>query len=244
MTYINIGTGLELSAAPHVLISGSTGSGKSVCLSSIIVELLKTEPRCYMYFVDIKRVELKVYKNISQCKGYSNDIETAAELLNNVHRLMMLRFQYMESKNMRMYPGKHAYIFIDELADLTTQSKEISNILVSIARLGRAARVHIIAACQHCTREIISTQFRYNMPTRILFRTTQNASKLLLEHAGAEKLTGAGHGIILHSNGMETEYHNILVTDEEITKVINENRRKPKPEKHKKKSIFQLLTGI
>jgi len=222
---MDIGAALNISAAPHVLISGSTGSGKSVCLNSIIYKCLLLDPASEMIFIDIKRVELNRYRKLKQCICYANTIESALKALQYCHNVMMIRYQILEKHEMRQWPAGSMYIFIDELADLVQQSKALQSVLVSIARLGRAADVHIVAACQHCTREIISTQFRYNMPTRILFRTTKNASMLLLDHGGAEKLKGRGHGIILQADGSEEEYQNIYISDDQIDSLIEKNKK-------------------
>lgn len=218
--------------APHILIAGTTGSGKSVCMNLIINQLITNQPRALCIFIDIKRVELSKYKTIKQCFKYCNDIESARHALNIAYITMMNEYQYMEKNGLTKTNKAPLFIFIDEYADLILQDQNIEQTIASIARLGRAAGIHLIIATQYPTREIISTQIKINCPVRICFRLSRTGSMVVLDRIGAETLQGPGYGILLYSNGQYYNFKSDMLTDEQINAFIERNQKqKPKQKK-------------
>lgn len=234
MTEIKLAENIRfpIERAPHILIAGTTGSGKSVCMNLIINQLITNQPQALCIFIDIKRVELSRYKTIKQCFKYCNDIESARHALNIAHIAMMNEYQYMEQNGLTKTNKAPLFIFIDEYADLILQDRNIEQTIASIARLGRAAGIHLIIATQHPTREIISTQIKINCPVRICFRLNRTGSIVALDKTGAENLPGPGYGILLYSNGQYYEFKSTMLTDSEINEFIAANQKqKPKRKK-------------
>ena len=234
MTQIRLSENINfpIERAPHILIAGTTGSGKSVCMNLIINQLITNQPQALCIFIDIKRVELSRYKHIRQCFKYCNDLESARHALNIANITMMNEHQYMESKGLTKSNKMPLFIFIDEYADLILQDRNIEKIIASIARLGRAAGIHLIIATQYPTREIISTQIKINCPVRICFRLNRTGSMVVLDKTGAENLPGPGYGIMLYSNGKYYDFKADMLTDEQISTFIERNQKqKPKRKK-------------
>lgn len=234
MTEIKLAENIRfpIERAPHILIAGTTGSGKSVCMNLIINQLITNQPKALCIFIDIKRVELSRYKNIKQCYKYCNDIESARHALRIAEITMMNEYAEMEEKGLTKTNKAPLFIFIDEYADLILQDKNIEKIIASIARLGRAAGIHLIIATQYPTREIISTQVKINCPVRICFRLNRTGSIVVLDRTGAETLPGPGYGIMLYSNGQYYNFKTDMLSDSEINDFIERNQKqKPKRKK-------------
>ena len=222
---IDIGAVLDITAAPHILIAGTTGSGKSVCINSIICNLLLTDPGAEYAFIDIKRVELSAYKKIKQCIGYAADISSAEKLLKKIIDIMELRYKLLEKYELRYYPGGAIYLFIDEYADIAVMSKTAEKYLSKLARLARAADIHIVLCTQYPSAKIINMQIKMNIITRICFRLSKVGSRVVLDHNGAETLPGAGYGIIQKADGTEEHYRNIYISDDTIKSIIELNKK-------------------
>lgn len=229
--------------APHILIAGTTGSGKSVCMNLIINQLITNQPKALCIFIDIKRVELSRYKNIKQCYKYCNDIETARHALNIAHITMMNEYQYMEENGLTKTNKAPLFIFIDEYADLILQDRNIEKIIASIARLGRAAGIHLIIATQYPTREIISTQIKINCPVRICFRLNRTGSLVVLDKTGAETLPGPGYAIMLYSNGQYYNFKSDMLSNSEINDFIDRNQKQKPKKKRFITKISEWLTA-
>ena len=218
-----IGTEIDINRCAHILVAGQTGSGKSVCMNAIICALIQEEPNAEMVFIDLKRVELLPYKYTRQCVAYETTEAGALVALRYAEAAMEARFECMEEERLKLFTGEHLFIFIDEFADLALESREFRRLVAKIARLGRAARVHLIAATQHPTKQVIDTQIKYNMPTKICFRTSRVGSMVVLDHPGAEKLSDAGAGIIQRSDGTEEFFKGVMVRDKEIYELVDRN---------------------
>lgn len=242
MTQIRLSENINfpIERAPHILIAGTTGSGKSVCMNLIINQLITNQPQALCIFIDIKRVELSRYKHIRQCFKYCNDLESARHALNIANITMMNEYQYMESKGLTKSNKMPLFIFIDEYADLILQDRNIEKIIASIARLGRAAGIHLIIATQYPTREIISTQIKINCPVRICFRLNRTGSMVVLDKTGAENLPGPGYGIMLYSNGQYYNFRSDMLSDNQINEFIAKNQK----QKPKKKTFSEIITSI
>lgn len=196
---------LDLANAPHVLIAGQTGSGKSVCLNDILVSILqfKQPADVQLLLIDPKQVELSKYACIPHLAG--SIATTPEEALNALHWAvdeMERRYTILRQRGaagLDLAPGlfPRLVIAIDELADLIQASKkEIETLISRLAAKGRAAGIHLIVATQYPSAKIITGAIKANIPTRIAFKTSSNSdSRVILDMVGAEKLTGKGDGL-------------------------------------------------
>ena len=194
----------EIINAPHTLIAGTTGSGKSVVLNGIIREILlsHTDTTAELYMVDPKAVELWQYHNI--CKGYTEEAEEVPYMLDEVIEIMENRFKAMRDRGENLWSGSHIFIVIDELADLmiSPQNKVIELKLQKILQKGRAARITIIAATQAPNRQIIPANLVLNFTNRLALRfVSAIESRQIVNQSGAELLPKYGKGIYLSPDG-------------------------------------------
>lgn len=196
---------IDLADAPHLLIAGQTGSGKSVCLNYILVSILQFEQPADVKFllIDPKQVELSKYACIPHLAGPI--ATTPQEALNALHWAvdeMERRYTILRQRGaagLDLAPGlfPRLVIAIDELADLIQASKkEVETLISRLAAKGRAAGIHLIVATQYPSAKIITGAIKANIPTRIAFKTSSNSdSRVILDMVGAEKLTGKGDGL-------------------------------------------------
>lgn len=205
---------INLTEAPHLLIAGSTGSGKSCVLNDIIVSLLNKYNEDYlnMILIDIKKVEFTQYQNQKQLAIPTiTEVNRAVDILNKMIVIMENRYKILSQKgyrNIQEYNTKEAeklcyyVIVIDELADLFMQNKEIENIICRLLQLGRASGIHLILATQRPDSQTISGKLKVNIPTRLaLTVTNRHDSTTILNENGAEKLTGKGDFLLKTNNG-------------------------------------------
>lgn len=195
---------LDITKAPHLLIAGATGSGKSVCLNTLINSLLfrATPNKMRLLMVDTKRVELSAYENLPHLYApIAKDGESAAFIIKELCRIMRERQAMMEQNgytdiSQTNYP--RILLVIDELADLILMRKdEIEPLLITIAQLGRAAGIHLILATQRPTVDVVTGLLKANVPCRIALQTASiRDSMTILDHKGAEQLTGRGDAIL------------------------------------------------
>ena len=146
---------LDLLKANHILIAGTTGSGKSVMLNTLIYNIIRAN-KGQMFMIDLKRVELSIYKHeaVQTC----TEPEQVVPMLDFVLELMEKRYKRMEHKRLRMTTETPIYVIIDELASLVNGAdkkfnKEVLERLIKLGRLGRAAQIHTICATQDPSRE-------------------------------------------------------------------------------------------
>ena len=204
----------ELVEAPHTLIAGATGCGKSTFLNSIIYTQLASAP-ADLVFIDPKRVELSDYKLLPFCAGYANNAAKALEYMNKVIDDIDKRFEDMERRGLKMYDGCQGYLIIDELADLlmSEYSSKIKRALQKILQIGRAAGWHIIACTQCPNRKTIPAEIVLNFTHRVaLHCLSAIESRQIVGVKGAEDLPEHGKGLYMR-NGKVTEV-NIPMTDE------------------------------
>lgn len=204
----------DLQKMPHMLVAGTTGSGKSVCVNGLIISLLYrfTPDQLQLMMVDPKQVELSVYEDIPHLVGFADspkgeiivDPKKAASALNQVVGLMEERYKlFAENKvrNLAEYNQKFEdqqlpwfVVIIDELADLMmVASKSVETSICRIAQKARAAGIHLVLATQRPSADVITGLIKVNIPSRIAFAvSSQVDSRVILDTGGAEHLLGKG----------------------------------------------------
>ena len=153
----------------HLLIGGTTGSGKSVVINGMIYNLLYNDPNEYrMVLIDPKMVSLMKYRNLPHVERYANTERDMIKAIKNVEAEMMRRYSVMTYEGEEDYSGGHIYVFIDELSDLmTTCRKDIILPLRRIAQLGRAAKIHLVCATQRPSAIVIPPEIRCNFTGKV-----------------------------------------------------------------------------
>ena len=196
----------DFAKMPHTLVAGATGSGKSVCMNTIVTGLMmtRTPVELRMVMIDPKRVELTPYQGIPHL--YTPVIvepELAVKALKALVKEMMERFSTLEAagvKNISTYNDKstakmpYLLILVDELADLMlTASNEVEQLLVRLAQLGRATGVHLVVATQRPSVDVVTGLIKANFPSRISFAVgSQVDSRTIIDATGADRLLGKG----------------------------------------------------
>lgn len=219
---------MDMVNQPHLLIAGATGSGKSVLLHNLIYHLLGAlhgHKAPTLYLIDPKRVELIDYACLPQTAMHATEpddiirtLESVVRLMDNRYRIMMERPNPTERK---FYGGPAVYVIIDELADLmTTSKKQVTPLLARLTQLGRAANVHVIAATQRPTRDLINGQIAVNIDARVALRCpTAQDSRNIIGVAGAENLPRYGSCIYRNPDGI-TRYTVPRIPPEEIQAAV------------------------
>lgn len=162
---------LDILQQPHTLIAGTTGSGKSCVMNGIIYTALYSSPsRALFVLIDPKFTELAMYKDLPHTIAYSTDPVEAHRILSNVCNLITYRYKRATAQGLKKSNEADIYIFIDELSDLILSENGIVDTLGKIARIGRAANVHLIAATQCPNRKTLSAEFAANCPARLGLR--------------------------------------------------------------------------
>ncbi|MGN0106240.1 MAG: FtsK/SpoIIIE domain-containing protein [Hominilimicola sp.] len=185
---------------PHLLIAGCTGSGKSVLLNGLVCDLIKKPPTLVqLILIDPKRVELSCYAKTPHCLAYACDPDAMTNTLEYAVELMMNRYDQMQRTQRRRFCGSDVYVIVDEFADLiTTDKKRTLPLLMRLAQLGRAAKVHLFIATQRPTRDIVSGQIKVNMDSRVALRCPSAIdSRNIINVKGAETLPKYGKGYYL-----------------------------------------------
>ncbi|HCX05110.1 MAG TPA: cell division protein FtsK [Clostridiales bacterium] len=227
----------DISGMPHLLIAGATGSGKSVCVNSLILSVLfkLTPDELKMILIDPKVVELNIYNGIPHLLvPVVTDVNKAAQALNWAVQEMSNRYDLFAKKNVRdidSYNNKEKddklpkiLIVIDELADLMAASpKEVEDSITRLAQLARAAGIHLVIATQRPSVDVITGTIKANIPTRIAFSVSSYVdSRTILDTSGAEKLLGKGD--MLYSPVGYSKFIRIqgsFVSDDDVKKVID-----------------------
>ncbi len=234
----------DLGSMPHLLIAGTTGSGKSVCINTIILSLLykHTPEECKFILIDPKMLELSTYEGIPHllCPVIT-EAKKAASVLGWVVKEMESRYRLMTRvgvRNIDGYNDKHKIkmpyiiVIVDEMSDLMlVAGKEIENYIQKLSQMARAAGIHIIMATQRPSVDVITGTIKANFPTRISFQVTSKIdSRTILGEQGAEQLLGKGDMLYMSSANRITRIHAPYVSEIEIDKVNNFLRNQAEPD--------------
>ena len=233
----------DLASMPHLLIAGTTGSGKSVCINTIILSLLyrHTPDKCKFILIDPKMLELSTYEGIPHllCPVIT-EAKKAASVLGWVVKEMESRYRLMTKEGVRNidgYNSKHKLsmpyivVVVDEMSDLMlVAGKEIENYIQKLSQMARAAGIHIIMATQRPSVDVITGTIKANFPTRISFQVTSKIdSRTILGEQGAEQLLGKGDMLYMSSANRMVRIHAPFVSENEIEKINNYLRSKAEP---------------
>ena len=233
----------DLSAMPHLLIAGTTGSGKSVCINTIIVSLLykHTPENCKFILIDPKMLELSSYEGIPHLLSpVITEPKKATAALSWVVKEMENRYRKMTEVGVRNIDGfnskfkeKMPYIVVvvDEMSDLMlVAGKEIENYIQKLSQMARAAGIHIIMATQRPSVDVITGTIKANFPTRISFQVSSKIdSRTILGEQGAEQLLGKGDMLFMSSANRIIRIHGPYIGENEIEKINTFLRTQAKP---------------
>ena len=206
----------------HVLIAGTTGSGKSVVLNGVMHQLLQRSPKAVdIIIIDPKRIDFIKYKKLPHVLKYANTPEKAKEALSIAVNIMESRFRYCERKKTDKYPGIPVYIIVDEFADLLTV-KGIKDDIVKLGRLARAANIHLLIATQNPSRKVICAEIQANFPSQLALRCrTAIESKQVIGQSGAELLPMHGKAYYYTPDEGRILYVDVpMVPESELKKII------------------------
>ena len=237
----------DLATMPHVLIAGSTGSGKSVAINAMIMSVLykSTPDQVRLILVDPKRVELGMYEGIPHLfTPIIAEPKLAANALRNAVKEMERRLKLLASRSVRNIdqynrlfdgatpslfedaqeekPLPYIVIIIDELADLMMLDKaNVEESITRLAQMARAVGIHLVLATQRPSVDVITGTIKANFPTRISFQVTSKIdSRTILGEQGAEQLLGQGDMLYMAGGGRISRVHGPFVSDEEVEKVV------------------------
>ena len=234
----------DLSSMPHLLIAGTTGSGKSVCINTIILSLLyrHTPDICKFILIDPKMLELSTYEGVPHllCPVIT-EAKKAASVLGWVVKEMESRYKLMTKEGVRnidSYNSKHKLpmpyivVVVDEMSDLMlVAGKEIENYIQKLSQMARAAGIHIIMATQRPSVDVITGTIKANFPTRISFQVSSKIdSRTILGEQGAEQLLGKGDMLYMSSANRVIRIHAPFVSDNEIENINNSLRFQGEPD--------------
>ena len=229
----------DIAKMPHLLIAGTTGSGKSVCINCIVMSLLyKAKPdEVKLIMIDPKKVEFSIYKNIPHLMApVVTTPKDAAGALQAAVEEMERRFELFEQVGVRDIKGynnntkddpdmpflPYIVIIIDELADLMmTARDEVETAICRIAQKARAAGMHLIIGTQRPSADVVTGLIKANVPSRIAFAVkSQVDSRVILDHIGAEALTGRGDMLFVPIGSMrDTRVQGAFVDDKEVERI-------------------------
>ena len=234
----------DLTSMPHLLIAGTTGSGKSVCINTIITSLLyKLSPElCKLILIDPKMLELSAYEGIPHLLSpVITDAKKATSALGWTVREMNNRYKLMSKvgvRNIDGYNEKHKLkmpyivVVVDEMSDLMlVAGKEIENYIQKLSQMARAAGIHIIMATQRPSVDVITGTIKANFPTRVSFQVSSKIdSRTILGEQGAEQLLGKGDMLFMSSANRIIRIHGPYVSEKEIEKISTVLRAQGKPD--------------
>lgn len=223
----------DLSKMPHLLVAGTTGSGKSVGLNSFIVSLIhkKTPQELQFVLIDPKRIEFSVYNNQKyMLRPVITDMNIASICLSQLVGEMNNRYTLFEQQTVRNIAEYNAkanvklpYIVcvIDEFADLIMFDKSVEQQVQMLAQKSRAAGIHLIIATQRPSVDVITGSLKANLPTRLSYKVASPADSItILNTTGAETLIGRGDSLFLEENGTLTRILGAFISDSDIENAL------------------------
>ncbi len=239
----------DLTKMPHLLIAGATGSGKSVCINTIIMSLImRSKPdELRLILIDPKRVELAGYNDLPHLIGQVvTDADTALETMYWAVKEMERRYELLQEAKVRDILGyneksgegeeleklPYIVIIVDEFADLImTSGKDIELPITRLAQMARAVGIHLILATQRPSIKVITGIIKANFPARIAFQVSSRVdSRVILDMIGAERLLGNGDMLFLPpGKAMPERIHGAYVSDHEIARTCDFLAMQPKP---------------
>ncbi|MBF0555254.1 MAG: DNA translocase FtsK 4TM domain-containing protein [Nitrospirae bacterium] len=236
----------DLARMPHLLVAGTTGSGKSVAVNSMVMSILyKAKPtEVRMLMIDPKLLELSIYEGIPHLvSNVITNPKEASEALKKMLIEMERRYRLIAeqgARNIDMFNASVAeedrlpyiVIIIDELADLMfTAAKNVEDSIVRLAQMARAAGMHLIVATQRPSVDVITGIIKANFPSRIAFMVSSKVdSRTILDTHGAEKLLGRGDMLVLSPGAKIQRVHGAFVTEEEIKAVVDHAKGQGSPD--------------
>lgn len=236
----------DLSRLPHLLVAGTTGSGKSVFMNTMIISLLykATPDEIKMLMIDPKFLELSAYADIPHLLSpVITDPKEASDAMKKVVFEMERRYKLLSEKGVRnietfnkQVPKSdrlpYIVVFIDELADLMlTAPKDVENAITRLAQMARASGIHLILATQRPSVDVITGLIKANFPARISFQVTSKIdSRTILDSMGAEQLLGMGDMLFMVPGAKIVRIHGAYVSEEEIKPITDFVRSQGKPE--------------
>lgn len=243
----------DLAKMPHLLVGGTTGSGKSVGLNAFILSLImqKTTDELKFVLIDPKRIEFSLYNNqkymLSPVVTEAEEaIATIAFLVEEMERrycLLEKGFvknikEYNQQNNVKKIP--YIVCVIDEFADLMVTDKKVEKDVRRLAQKARACGIHLILATQRPSVDVVTGVLKANFPTRLAYKVASSAdSRTIIDASGAENLIGRGDALFLASDGKLKRVHGAYVDDVMIKSVLEPYRSKVKPLKIEKVQIVQ-----
>jgi S-DNA-T family DNA segregation ATPase FtsK/SpoIIIE len=257
---------LDLAGMPHMLIAGSTGTGKSVCINALLMSVImrSTPDEVRIILIDPKRIELALYNGIPHLyvPVVTEAKEAASALAWAVSEMEMRlrRLQKAGVRNIAMYneaaragslpegmePMPYLMIVIDELADLMmVAAREVEDSIVRLAQLARAAGIHLVVATQRPSTDIITGLIKTNITTRIAFAVSSGIdSRVILDQSGAEKLVGLGDMLLSTPQlAKPKRIQGAYVTEDEIMAVVDFLKKQGEPEYHEEILHTKVLGG-
>ena len=231
----------DLAKMPHLLVAGTTGSGKSVGLNTFILSLMRAKKPMDVKFVmiDPKRIEFSVYNNQKYMLApVVTENSEASAVLRYLVDEMEKRYSAFEEnicKNIKDYNaeyGKMPYIvcIIDEFADLMASDKNVDTYIKRLAQKARAAGIHIVLATQRPSVDVVTGVMKANFPTRLAYKVASGTdSRTILDATGAENLIGRGDALFLASDGELKRIHGAYMPDDKIKEFLEPYRCSIKP---------------
>jgi S-DNA-T family DNA segregation ATPase FtsK/SpoIIIE len=243
---------VDLADMPHLLVAGSTGSGKSVALTTMITGLLCACPpeKLKLVLIDPKRLDLSAFAGIPHLLfPIVTDLDKIPRILHWLVTHMLERYELLaeaQVNNIRDYHERFGHeklpfitVIIDELADImVTIGKEVETSIARIAQMARAAGIHLIVATQRPSVDVITGLIKVNFPARIAFRVTSKIdAKTILDTSGAERLLGKGDMLFLSPRGGITRVHGAYLRSTQVSQVVDVAKMYGEP-------IYQTLPTV
>ena len=229
---------IDLSKTPHLLVAGTTGSGKSVFINTLLASILyKFSPEeLRLILIDPKMLELSVYNDIAHLlTPVVTEPKKAIITLKWVCKEMERRYALMNEENTRSLEGYNQksieklpfiVVFIDEMADLMMTGKEVEHYVQRLAQMARACGIHLVMATQRPSVDIITGSIKANFPSRISFQVASKYdSRTVLGEIGAEQLLGNGDMLMSKNGGNIIRYQSAFISDNEVNKLIKEIKK-------------------